>query len=151
MTATNHALTGAAIGFIVGQPLIALPVAFLSHFVCDALPHFGSNQPTDKWLKSGRFRNMLIVDASLCVILVLILAILHPIHWQLASVCAFLATSPDLVWINHYWHLKTNNHNWKPSLFSRFAGWIQWFQKPIGLVVEAVWFLAIGFVLLNFV
>ena len=40
MTATNHALTGATIATLVRQPYLAIPLAFLSHFFCDALPHF---------------------------------------------------------------------------------------------------------------
>ena len=33
MRATNHALTGAIIGLTVQNPWVALPAAFLSHFV----------------------------------------------------------------------------------------------------------------------
>ena len=42
MTATNHALTGAAIATLgKATPICAIPLAFASHFVCDSLPHFG--------------------------------------------------------------------------------------------------------------
>lgn len=148
MTATNHALTGAAIALIIGQPLIALPAALLSHFVCDALPHFDSSLPSDDWLASRNFKILLVVDAWLCVILVAVLAIFQPQHWLLAAVCAFLATSPDLLWINRFWRVKTNRP-WQPNLFSRFAAKIQWFTAPIGAVVEATWFCA-GIVVLSF-
>lgn len=151
MTATNHALTGAVIGLVIGQPLLALPIAFLSHFVCDALPHFGSNETdNDKWVKSLSFETILIVDTSLCVILVGVLAVTHPLHWQLAAVCAFVAASPDLFSINYYLKVKMGK-KWRPNLYSRFASWIQWFERPIGGFVEAAWFIAAVTIISRFV
>jgi len=41
MTITNHILAGAIIGAVIKEPALALPIAFASHFVMDALPHFG--------------------------------------------------------------------------------------------------------------
>ncbi len=143
MTATNHAITGAAIGLVVSQPLVALPLAFLSHFVCDALPHFGRD---DSFLKTVTFRNMLIVDALLCVLLVLFLATTGSPSWLLAAVCAFVATSPDLFWIAKYQNA-LKGKKWQPSKVLGFAGRIQWFQKPSGAVVEIAWFIAGVFVL----
>lgn len=65
MTATNHALTGAAIGLLVGEPLIAVPAAIASHFICDALPHYGRVGPDSKTIGSKGFRNYLLSDAAL--------------------------------------------------------------------------------------
>jgi hypothetical protein len=39
MIGTPHMMTGAAIGKIARRPQIALPAAFASHFVLDAIPH----------------------------------------------------------------------------------------------------------------
>jgi hypothetical protein len=142
MTATNHAITGALIGLIVGQPLIALPAAFLSHFVCDAIPHYG-NAKVPLW--SASFKRMLVVDASLCVVLVAVLVDRHPLHWLLAAVCAFLATSPDLYWIRRFkygiHHKRVLATNSKLDHFLGSDG-IQWFQRPIGAVVELAWFVS---------
>lgn len=149
MTATNHALTGAIIGLVVGQPLIAVPAALASHFVCDALPHFKFNLPDKVLLKTSGFRNYLIADASSCILLVAILAIFQPQHWLLASICAFLATSPDLLWVNKYLETRRGKH-WKRGSFARFAGGIQWFQRPIGAVVEIAWFAAAVIILIPF-
>ena len=149
MTATNHALTGAVIGLIVGQPLIAVPTALASHFVCDALPHFKVNLPDKVLLKTKGFRDYLIADASLCVLLVAALATFRPQHWLLAAICAFVATSPDLLWINKY--LKTRSgKRYTRGAFGKFAGNIQWFQRPIGGVVEVAWFIAAIIILIPF-
>lgn len=141
MTATNHALTGAIIGLVIGQPLVAVPLAIISHFVCDALPHAGVQQPDSKALRTSLFRNYLFLEAALCIGLVGLLGVFHPDHWFLAAACAFLATSPDLLWINRYYKARQGRH-WKPSSYAKFARGIQWFQRPIGGVVEAVWFIA---------
>jgi hypothetical protein len=146
MTATNHALTGAIIGLMVSDPFIAAPVALLSHFVLDSIPHHGSLKNKNVWLKSRTFHTMLIVDASLCLVLVIALAILHPRHWILACVCAFLAASPDLASIGLF-RAALANKSRKPNLYTRFASKIQWFERPSGTVVEATWFLSCLFIL----
>ncbi|MGH7239464.1 MAG: hypothetical protein ACREHG_05275 [Candidatus Saccharimonadales bacterium] len=135
MTATNHCLTGAAIGLIVGQPVIAVPVALASHFVCDSLPHFGAGEQA---LKTLAFRYYLIAEAVLCATIVLTLAVIHPQNWLLASVCGFVATSPDFLSINRYMRVNSGK-KWRPNLYSRFAKGIQWFERPIGAVVEVAW------------
>ncbi len=140
MTATNHALTGATIGLLVGIPVIAIPASVLSHFICDALPHFGARDKEGS-LKKKWFKNYLIVEASICFLIVLVIAIVQPTHWQLAALCAFLAASPDFLWIRKYRAVK-NNKKWRPNLFDKFASNIQWFQRPIGAWVEAAWFFA---------
>ena len=141
MTATNHALTGALIGLIVGQPVVAVPAALLSHYVCDALPHFRRNMPDEVLLKSKWFRNYLIVEATLCTVIVLGLAGLRPQHWLLAAICAFIAVSPDLLSINKYLKVRYSRR-WSAGRYVKFASDIQWFERPIGAVVEVAWFAA---------
>ncbi len=139
MTATNHALTGAIIGLVVGEPLIAIPLSIASHFICDALPHFSSQDSSNNNIASQSFFNYLVVDAGLCFFLVVVLAIIQPENWPLAAVCAFLAASPDFGWINRFRKARSGQ-KWHPSAFSKFAASIQWFQRPIGAAVEIVWF-----------
>jgi hypothetical protein len=143
MTATNHALTGTALGLIIASPEIAIPLAFLSHFVCDAIPHYGSTD-RDDILKTSTFRKYLYVEAFICFLIVLTLFITRPHHWLVASICAFLATSPDLYWIKRY-KVALKNKPWRPGLFGKFASNVQWFQAKrfynpvIGVMVEIVW------------
>ncbi len=141
MRAINHAVTGAAFGLIVAEPVIALPAALASHYICDALPHYNPKVVTAKTLRSSRFRNILYLDALLCVTLVLVLATNQPPNWLLAATCAFIATSPDLLSIGRY-RKALANKPWKPNLYEKFSGKIQWFERPIGAVVEASWFIA---------
>lgn len=141
MTATNHALTGTAIGLFVASPAIALPAAFLSHFVLDALPHFGAKDK-QKALRSSGFKKYLAIEAAICFMIVVILAVLRPVHWQIAAFCAFLAASPDLYWIGKY-RAALRGEQYSKNWFSTFASKIQWFEKPIGAAVEIVWFIAL--------
>jgi hypothetical protein len=151
MTATNHALTGALIGLAVGQPLIAVPAAVVSHFICDAIPHFDfdTDIPEKVKLKTKKFQNYLIAEAGLCTLIVILLAIFQPNHWVLAAVCAFAAASPDLLKINKYMKLR-RGQPWKRSRFTKWTDDIQWFARPIGGVVEIAWFIACIALLLPF-
>lgn len=137
MTALNHALTGALIGLSVHNPAIALPAALVSHLVCDAIPHFGSN---DKDLiKKRKFVRYLLVDAALCALLVLLLVLARPSYWWLAAICAFVAASPDFLSIRRFVAVRRGKRFVANTLES-FLKKIQWFERPIGAVVEVVWF-----------
>lgn len=136
MVAINHATTGAIIGLSVANPLIALPAALISHFVLDIIPHYGNNKPG--FIASKKFKAMLGIDALLCMLLVIFLGISQPQHWILAAVCAFVAALPDFLWIPKFLAARAQK-TYNPTRFDAFAARIQWFQRPIGGFVEAVW------------
>jgi hypothetical protein len=123
---------------VIGDPLLAGSAAVASHFVLDVIPH---HNLADDSLGSAQFRSLLAADGAACLIFVGILTAWQPAHWFQACICAFLATSPDLMWVNRY--LRARRHQQKalrPNLIMRFHEWLQWFQRPIGGYVEAAWF-----------
>lgn len=143
MTAVNHALTGAALAFLTGNPYVAVPAALASHFICDVLPHYGDVQEVNGAIDSPRFTAILLIDMALCGLLVAALVSVRPEYWSLAAVCAFLATSPDFAWLPGYIRVKRGRPFLnRPNAFVRFTMWIQWFQRPIGAVVELAWLVA---------
>lgn len=150
MRAINHAVTGALIGFVIGEPWVAVPAAVASHYVCDAIPHYDEGQ-TGKaaWIASRRFLWLLIIDALLCVLLVGMLALAHPLNWFLAAGCAFAATSPDFLNIGLF---RQARHRGKLSMgwYGRLNTRLQWFQRPIGAVVEVAWGLGMIILLSSF-
>ena len=146
MRAINHALTGAIIGLTVSKPLVAAPAALLSHYALDVIPHYGSGKDETAALKSNVFRNQLIIDAILCVVLVLVLGITSPINWQLAAICAFLAAAPDFASMPRYLNIRSGKKH-RAGRYEKFATKIQWFERPIGGFVEVTWFVAAVFVL----
>jgi hypothetical protein len=143
MRAINHALTGAIIGLVVGESILAAPLAVVSHFIGDAIPHHGTGEAS---LKTAWFRRAIYIDALLCFGLVVVLALAQPLHWQLAAVCAFLAAAPDFLSINHVIKAR-RNQKWKPNLYGKFAKGIQWFERPVGAAVEIAWFIAAAAIL----
>ncbi len=141
MTLTNHALTGALIGALTHNPAIALPAALLSHFVCDALPHFGPGKQAKRYLKSALFAHTLLIDVLACIGLAVVLVVVKAPNWPLLVSCAFLATLPDLGWLPGYIRVRNGKQfiaRHQPT-WLRLAAGIQWFERPIGLVVEAAW------------
>lgn len=140
MRAINHALTGAVIGTVISNPLIAGVAAFASHFVLDIIPHYDDEDFAPK--QSKAFLVELIADATACLILVGILLAFHP-DWLQASICAFLGTSPDLMWTPRYLFVK--KHGYDPPLKNpilRFHDRIQWLTAPHFLFLEITWLAA---------
>lgn len=148
MIATNHALTGALLGLSIGHP-VALPLAFASHFVLDAIPHYGDD---NKRIARASFVLQLLADAAFCGLLVLLLALSGTVNWPLAALCAFLAASPDFMWIPRFLRARKGEKESKPTNpVVRFHSWIQWFQRPIGAAVEVAWLTAAVLLLANIV
>lgn len=133
MTATNHGLFGAVIAISLQKyPAVALVIAPFSHFLLDAIPHYGGID-----IKSRGFALMLIIDGTIAVISTLLIAWLWRDIALLVIVCAFLAASPDLMWI-YYEYI--NPKLKKVHLVPRFHSWIQWSQTKKGMYVELLWF-----------
>ncbi len=134
MTTTGHAVTGALIATLVRQPLLAIPLAFASHFVCDALPHFGLGMK----FGSKKMYYWLVIDGlvALCIAVFLIyIGVADPV---LLAVCGFAAMSPDLAWL--YYGLRGEHGDYKKyDWISRFHSKIQWYEKPQGILVDLVW------------
>ena len=152
MTAPNHALTGALIGLTVSNPVLALPLAFLSHFVCDAIPHYDPpGSDIAKRFASKRFiYEFLVVGAGLCFLIVLLLALARPQHWLTAAFGAFLATSPDLLWVPRFLRTRRTGKDMLPKgWFFQLHHRIQWLTGPKLIWVEAVWFVVFGALLVS--
>ncbi len=135
MTATNHAMTGAIIGLTVSNPVAAIVIAFFSHFVLDAIPHFGAGED---FYKTKPFRIMLVVDTLLCVALVAVLFSFHRTYWFVPALAAFAAASPDL-WSFKRFYMDRIGKPYHPGYIARFSSMVQWFERPIGAVVEFAW------------
>lgn len=147
MTATNHALTGAIVGLSISNPYLAIPLAFLSHFALDALPHFDYAN-IKRVLPTNRFLRNLVIDVSLCVLLVVSLFFSNSVNWLLASICAFVATSPDLAWAADFFRARKGRRQKKhQGLLVAFHAKVQWFQRPIGAFVEIAWLISCIYVI----
>lgn len=165
MTATNHALTGIVIALAVKKPELAIPLAFLSHFALDAIPHYNppkvtkelfTNFPTN-WRKKFAdplFRAIFAGDMFLFVLLLIGLPFIHHsgvVGWTIFF-SALVAASPDFIsgryLIYQVLKIKPINPN-KISFLSRFHIWVQWMERPWGIMVELVWFILMVWLIHN--
>ena len=145
MTATNHALTGVVIAIAVKRPELAIPIAFLSHFATDAIPHFHASQASRKVAKT-----LLYLDLTVGPILILFLTfrLKSSVSWWTIFLCAGSAALPDAVWgyrLFKYRDIKKVTSE-PMSAFSRLHENIQWGSNKSGTVIESSWF--IGMLLL---
>ena len=134
MTTTSHAITGALVATIIKQPYLAIPLAFLSHFISDMLPHFEL-----RWKFGSRETWIRLITDGLIAIAVAIFLVANGVkNPVLMAICGFAAMSPDLFWL--YYGLKDKMN--KPESFdwlSKIHAKIQWYEKPSGIVFELPW------------
>jgi hypothetical protein len=149
MTGFNHGMTGAVIALAVKRPELAVPLAFLSHFAQDAIPHFDYFQgKTGEGILKGKFNVLLSVDFFSSILLMVILGIAFPDHRWLIWSCMIAAASPDLIWGYHFLVRGKKVRDYGPVLKlidkteSEYRGW------P-GAAGEILWFVVAGFVLVK--
>jgi hypothetical protein len=133
MTGSNHVVAGALIATAVVQPAMAIPAALASHFVMDALPHYGDNNQ-NSWLNRN-FRFVLAIDGLIMLSFFAAIAIMQPTSWPLLLLCAFAAVLPDAIWLPHY-IADMRGQPIQPGPFARFSKWIQWGERPWGIYIE---------------
>lgn len=140
MTAANHILTGSLIAFAVKQPAYAIPLSFASHFVLDSLPHFG-------WHEQGfgaLLKHKLTYFVEFLGLLgIVFLAATGIFGWNLVTLCALIAVSPDLSWVYRYVFYERRHKKPPDTFLTTFHRRIQWCERPWGALVEIIFF--VGF------
>lgn len=132
MLATNHAFAGSIIGAVLPLPL-AIPLAFASHFVLDALPHYGIDLTQRN--KHRIYRLIVFSDTFLALSYAVAAAFLG--KWNM-EITGWVAWSPDLVWVIYYFSHGRNLHLLPRNRFMKFHMDIQRYERPWGIVVELV-------------
>ncbi|PIV00889.1 hypothetical protein COS54_02185 [Candidatus Shapirobacteria bacterium CG03_land_8_20_14_0_80_39_12] len=102
MLESLHSLTGAVIAYKIGNPALAFPLAFLSHFACDLLPHWNPEIYKEK-KKLGHLlaktNLQIIIDCLLGLFFGLFIAfkaLPSTIHFLTVIGGSFFAILPDL-------------------------------------------------------
>ncbi|PID31992.1 hypothetical protein CR970_03235 [Candidatus Saccharibacteria bacterium] len=129
MTGVNHFAAGALIATVTVNPWVAVPAAFFSHVVLDAMPHFGRSS-------LSRQRLMIVIDACL---LLLLAGLVWGSGNTLAMVCGVVALALDALWIPMF----LAEQRGKQYVFNRLEHLlhvIQWGERPWGWVLEAAYF-----------
>jgi hypothetical protein len=88
---TNHVLCGALAGALIRRPVPAFAVGVASHFMLDAVPHWG------KWGSKRRFLQVAVPDGLISLATVGALAALSPRDGRMAVVAGMSgAALPDM-------------------------------------------------------
>lgn len=144
MTATNHVLTGVLIASVVPNPVVGLPLALLSHFLLDALPHFGMDSH-----KTKSFLLYLAIDSGLAAS-ILISVLFLDVNSELYLITGgILAASPDLMWLQPFLTELRGKKTKLKGFVRRFHSNIQWAETSRGWPVEIVWFVICGWMILQ--
>lgn len=139
MTGLNHAATGALVAVAVKQPALALPLALLSHFAIDAIPHW-------KYGVRGKLRKIIMrTDLVLSLALLVILALVLTTPGWLIIACGLLCMAPDAMWLPELLQGKPPviHKSTMIGYMRRFHRTVQWQEFNNGLYVEAIWFGAV--------
>lgn len=142
MTAVNHALTGSIVVATINNPQLGLPLALLSHFILDALPHFGAHTIASP--KSKEFRAILLCDGLLTMCFIMVIAFVGyriGLDWWLLPFGAILAVLPDFMWYKHYKSdLQGKTKTWDPVRKAHKK--IQQWEVSWGWIIEVLWYIA---------
>lgn len=137
MTLTNHVLTGAVLGKFLPLPL-ALPLALASHFILDALPHFGFANSEEQIKHIRSFKIVIAIDILLTALSSIWLLKSGHATWLLVGLVAY---SPDIVWIyrfiveEKFGKIPPTKGNW----FIQFHNNIQKYGRVWGMGIEAAY------------
>lgn len=146
MTVTNHMMTGALIAVAVHRPILAIPLALLSHFVTDTLPHYGyGDVPFKERDSQNHFLVKQTIDTYFALGLIwfvpyLLRGTVTPVVTTWCMLAAFI---PDIIW--PYQYVMAHRKGKYPPLnwYTRFHKAIQWCERPWGAYVELVWLLGV--------
>lgn len=144
MTTANHALTGALIAVTIDQPYLVLPLAFASHFLLDALPHWGVDDDT-KTPKQKFYAHLRYEGIGLIGILTLLLSGVY--GWNIVLLASFVAVLPDIEWPVRYLFYARVDKQPPSTVSARMHKRIQWCERSWGGYVEIAYF-ALGYLLL---
>lgn len=130
MTATNHILSGGLIGALLPLP-VAIPVAFVSHFVLDAIPHYSVK--SSHRAQSRTYKDVIIADTILS--LALSITVLVFAKWNM-FIGGFVAFAPDITLIHYYFKHGRDLQIKGENALTRFHINIQRLERPWGIAVE---------------
>ena len=134
MLETPHVIVGAAIATKIPDPLIAIPLAFASHFVLEMVPHWNPhlNSETKKYGRiTGRSTLLIVIDSTLALIGGSIIAYQalpdtgHAITIMLASLASIL---PDLIEAPYFFL------NMKNKIIEKWINFQKSIQSDVGVI-----------------
>ncbi|MBI3559203.1 hypothetical protein HY085_02300 [Candidatus Gottesmanbacteria bacterium] len=141
MTASGHAVVGAAIATLIPNPVVSLPVALVSHFVCDKIPHWDVMTDKNKTKTQILFQSALDVLLGFALVGLIFIYFLQVSNPAIILLGAFTAQLPD--WLELPYFVFGKHY---PVFYQnyRIQSWIHdvWFdarlQAPWGIVTQII-------------
>lgn len=130
MTATSHAAIGVTIAALIPDPVIGLPVSFLSHILCDMTPHWDAGTHMKK--KSTMqltLESIIDVLLSIIVTLFMLIYIFPRLNMTYGLFSAFISQLLDWLTVPYLFL------NMKFAPFS----WVAAFQRKINIRLDKPW------------
>ena len=145
MTTANHALTATLIALTIKEPVLVLPLALVSHFVLDMLPHYGLND--NSLSAKQKFDSHLRVEL-ISLIGIVALLFTGAYGWNLALLASIVSILPDIEHpIRYIFYARLGKKPPKTITYT-FHKKIQWLERKWGLYVEVGYFI-IGYLILS--
>lgn len=134
MIAINHALTGGLVAVAIGNPVLALPAAVVSHFLIDMLPHWNYQVPGGPKLRPIFIGIDILASAAVLIFIGQNLGAETPLF--IAG--GILGIAPDLMWAPYILHSQPApmDKNTPLHRLRRLHLKIQWSETARGLIVE---------------
>jgi len=123
MLETPHVAVGAALAVKIGQPALAIPLALVSHFVLDRIPHWNPSFFTETKKYGHPTKNSIYfsaVESTVALFLGLFVAYQMLPNYTLAAtviVCSFASVFSDVVKIPFFFFRS------KSRLLARWVAW----------------------------
>lgn len=144
MTTSNHILAGTLIAVTVKEPALVIPLAFLSHFLLDAIPHYGYDG--SGYEEAMKHKLTYLVEAlGLIGIVLLLMTGLY--GWNLALLASIIAVSPDIEWPYRYLFFERKHLEPPRTLLTDIHKKVQWCERAWGIIPEVLFFTG-GYLLL---
>lgn len=135
-----HILVGILIGIIFNNPLLIIPIAFLSHFIIDMIPHWDGDFDKRKFEKTGiaKIKKSVIyirvIDSFFSIILLIYFLYISNNYNIIYG--AFFSLLPDVLKIGYLTPITNNKY------FKKYLKFHSRIQKDIniipGLIIQAI-------------
>jgi len=144
MTVSNHAITAANLS-LVFQKWWIVPIAFLSHFILDLLPHYG--QILDK--RSKLFITIQIIDAITLLLVFVLIFNTNSINLAITISAVIVACMPDMIWVIRFIREQIGAVDIPKSYISKIHSFLNMHEYKNGWVFDIAWFAAMLIVFIN--
>jgi hypothetical protein len=144
MTVSNHTLTAANIA-IIFQQWWAVPIAFVSHFIIDTFPHYGERISS----RNLRFTIIEGIDALFLLAIFWFAIAKTDTNHLLLVISMFVAFIPDAIWVYRFYREKRGESDIPKNRFSKFHSRVNWYERRWGIIIEAMWLVAMTVLLFS--